>query len=375
MTHTQNKTKKSVNHFSSAGAECLSDLRCVSIFDQLPVALCVITRDRRICYANACFLALADAGTPDTLYGQFPGEALGCIHAKDAECGTSKSCAFCGIFSGVSEALRQNYTPIECCLRRANDDHLDVRVRVSPLPESTEMYLCVLEDISEEKRRTALEHIFFHDILNTASALTGLASLARDGSVEETKAYLSTLVDAGKQLVDEICAQQDLLSAEKNVLAIHPQKVAVFTLLCDLRDTFMGLGIARGRVIVCDTKSATPEIMTDARVLKRVIGNMLRNALEATPPDMEVRMWCTETAENVCIYVHNPGTFDDAVRYRIFTRSFSTKAKGRGLGTYSMRLLTEKYLKGCVDFRSTEAEGTLFYCELPRRHPDVLSHT
>lgn len=31
---------------------------------------------------------------------------------------------------------------------------------------------------------------------------------------------------------------------------------------------------------------------------------------------------------------------------QIFQRSFSTKGKGRGLGTYSIKLLTERYLKG-----------------------------
>lgn len=34
------------------------------------------------------------------------------------------------------------------------------------------------------------------------------------------------------------------------------------------------------------------------------------------------------------------------VQLQIFNRSFSTKGKGRGTGTYSMKLLTKRYLKG-----------------------------
>mgnify|MGYP006293419399 CR=1 len=37
----------------------------------------------------------------------------------------------------------------------------------------------------------------------------------------------------------------------------------------------------------------------------------------------------------------------------LFKRSFSTKGVGRGIGTYSMKLFGEKYLKGKVDFKNS----------------------
>lgn len=40
---------------------------------------------------------------------------------------------------------------------------------------------------------------------------------------------------------------------------------------------------------------------------------------------------------------------------------------GRGIGTYSMKLLGEHYLRGQVDFTSDEANGTIFTITLPRR--------
>jgi sensor histidine kinase regulating citrate/malate metabolism len=50
---------------------------------------------------------------------------------------------------------------------------------------------------------------------------------------------------------------------------------------------------------------------------------------------------------------------------QIFQRSFSTKGSNRGLGTYSMKLLGENYLKGAVDFESDEEDRTTFYVKLP----------
>ncbi|MCP4426270.1 MAG: ATP-binding protein, partial [Chloroflexi bacterium] len=48
------------------------------------------------------------------------------------------------------------------------------------------------------------------------------------------------------------------------------------------------------------------------------------------------------------------------VQLQVFQRSFSTKGSGRGLGTYSMKLLSERYLDGRVSFQSSLAEGTIF---------------
>ena len=48
----------------------------------------------------------------------------------------------------------------------------------------------------------------------------------------------------------------------------------------------------------------------------------------------------------------------------MFQRSFSTKGAGRGLGTYSIKLLGEKYLNGKVGFISEQGRGTIFSVEL-----------
>ena len=49
-----------------------------------------------------------------------------------------------------------------------------------------------------------------------------------------------------------------------------------------------------------------------------------------------------------------------SAQLQIFQRSFSSKGDGRGLGTYSVKLLTERYLGGSVAFDSTLEQGTTF---------------
>ncbi len=53
----------------------------------------------------------------------------------------------------------------------------------------------------------------------------------------------------------------------------------------------------------------------------------------------------------------------------MFNRTFSTKGEGRGIGTYSIKLLTENYLKGTVSFVSNESKGTVFSIKVRREFP------
>jgi len=96
---------------------------------------------------------------------------------------------------------------------------------------------------------------------------------------------------------------------------------------------------------------------------------MVTNALEATSEGGRVRVCCTGSPMSrfACAFrVHNEAVMPRHVASHVFQRSFSTKAStGRGLGTYSMKLLGERYLGGEVSFVSKEGAGTLFTLALP----------
>jgi signal transduction histidine kinase len=98
--------------------------------------------------------------------------------------------------------------------------------------------------------------------------------------------------------------------------------------------------------------------------LLRVLINIVKNALEATPPHGRIRLWCEREESSITFKVWNVGEMPPEVALRVFQRYFSTKDQGRGLGTYSIKLIGEQYLKGSVDF-TTSSEGTVFSFRLP----------
>ena len=94
---------------------------------------------------------------------------------------------------------------------------------------------------------------------------------------------------------------------------------------------------------------------------------MVKNALEAVGPGGQVRLWCEASPQQVTFLVHNPGAIPERAARRVFQRSFTTKrGVGRGLGTYSMKLFGEQYLKGKVGFTSSPETGTEFFIHVPQ---------
>ena len=94
---------------------------------------------------------------------------------------------------------------------------------------------------------------------------------------------------------------------------------------------------------------------------------------ERAEPDMLQRqidtVGCEDDAETVRFWVRNPRPMPRDVQLQVFQRSFSTKGRNRGIGTYSMKLLTERYLSGRVGFSSDPHAGTRFWAASPKRFP------
>ena len=92
---------------------------------------------------------------------------------------------------------------------------------------------------------------------------------------------------------------------------------------------------------------------------------MIKNSLEAIEKNGTVTVGTNFVHGYVRFWVKNEGVIPGHLQMQIFQRSFSTKGKDRGLGTYSMKLIGEQYLKGKVGFTSRPEEGTIFYIDLP----------
>jgi sensor histidine kinase regulating citrate/malate metabolism len=119
--------------------------------------------------------------------------------------------------------------------------------------------------------------------------------------------------------------------------------------------------VAKGKYV--NIPEDIPEIIinTDLILLVRILANMLTNALEATKWGGEVKLWFEQTENTISFCVWNRAGIRRNVARKIFKRNFTTKKEaGRGFGTYSMRIIAERYLKGKVNFATSKSTGTVF---------------
>lgn len=342
-----------------------------TLMDAMPDFLLVLNQQRQIVSVNQRLLSAFGVEVPESLLGLRPGEAVNCAHFKDGPdgCGTGENCSVCGAVIAIMASQKSGIPQQRECRLMVGDDGcnaLDLDVLSTPMMlEGEQFYVVALRDISSEKRRYVMERVFFHDILNNAGGIRGLASLLLDGTTQESEQeYKKWLVNLSDNLIEEINHQRRLLQAERGEYIPTFGPVDLIEQLDDIRRLYEHheRTPARHIELACETGGT---VFTDRPLLRRIVGNMVINALEASKPGDTITLRTDQSNTGIRISVSNPGEMSHEVQLQLFQRSFSTKEReGRGLGTYSMKLFGERYLKGKVGFQ-VAAGVTTFFLELP----------
>lgn len=345
-----------------------SDSLLGRLLNAVPDIFLILNAQRQAVYANDALLETMGVRREDLDCGPRPGELLDCVHASETEggCGTTEFCRTCGAAHAMLSSLNHIKSVKECRIITRDGPALDLQVTATPFQVNDEHFsLFAVKDISSEKRRRVLERIFFHDILNTAGIVMGLAEVLQDAAPDDLDEIRERVYILSLRLIEEINAQKALSEAENNELVVRPDLVDAAALLQEICDQYRALDVAHERELVIASDERRVRLYTDPTLLRRVIGNLVKNALEAVQPGQVVTLKHTQIGDAVEFSVHNPTYMPQTVQLQIWQRSFSTKGAGRGLGTYSVKLITERYLGGSVRFESTPEAGTTFFARYP----------
>ncbi|NHJ31356.1 MAG: HAMP domain-containing histidine kinase, partial [Asgard group archaeon] len=244
---------------------------------------------------------------------------------------------------------------------------LDLHVIAKPLLMDGEKFIVVImSDISTIKRKEYLERTFMHDMINTTWSLSGrIEFFPRDGLNEIQDEYFDRIKIEISKLLDDIQAQRDLLKLDKKELVTDFSEIDSLELIQMIIHTMSTDRTAKNKKIVIAKDCISTKLETDERLLRRSLINLLKNALEASTVDEEVIIGCEKSGKEIFFFVKNKAVLSEEVKSQIFQRFFSTKGLGRGLGTYSVRILVEEHLNGQVNFESSEKTGTIFRIILP----------
>jgi PAS domain S-box-containing protein len=106
-------------------------------------------------------------------------------------------------------------------------------------------------------------------------------------------------------------------------------------------------------------------MMADSAYIKRIIGNLVSNAVQAMPNGGKLTLRACREAGDIVITVEDTGVgIPEEAKPKLFLPLFTTKAKGQGFGLSVVKRLTEA-LKGTLTFESQEGKGTKFALRFP----------
>jgi signal transduction histidine kinase len=341
------------------------------LLDAIPNVLVVLNRFRQVIYSNQALLDMLEIGDPSQIYGLRPGEVLDCDHAFEEAggCGTSEACSTCGAAQAILMGLGGQAAVRECRLTTRAGAALDLRVWAKPLIVKGQVCtIFAIADISDEKRRNILERIFLHDIHNSAALVISYTDLIQRGdnfTDQELDGMLTQLRLVAAHMIRDIATQRIITAAENSTLTLSLGQVDPQQVLVDTRNEYSQYVNNYNLNVMVEPQPQRIEFISDRSLVERVIGNMLKNALEASRSGDTVTLRVAADAEYVTFEVHNPTFMPRKVQLQVFQRSYSTKGEGRGLGTYSIKLLSENYLQGKVWFESSKDRGTRFFARYP----------
>jgi signal transduction histidine kinase len=342
------------------------------VFDFVPDIFLIVDRHRQIVLSNQALKSAIGIDDFRSICGLRPGELLRCECAANAPngCGTAEFCRECGALNAILDALSGKPSIRECIITRTDAaEPLELRIWATPVEESGERYAALFaKEISEERRLKIIERIFHHDILNTAGSMVSLTRLLDEMSPEEyhdARELVKTLHVASEFLLEEIQQQREIKAAVGGELELRPDLMSSADVIRRAADFFLRNPTIRKGPKICLDQIEEISFTTDFRLLLRVLVNMIKNAVEASNASETVTIRCRKIPHFVEITVHNPSVIPEENRRLIFRKSFSTKGEGRGLGTWSIRLLTETYLQGVAFFSSTKEAGTTFGVRIP----------
>jgi K+-sensing histidine kinase KdpD len=342
------------------------------IFSKIPLMFQILNNDRQVVYMNTLLKNELEEKGIEYGYGYRPGEILQCQNAftQSGGCGTSSNCQYCGIVNCVIEAKEKDgFVSKEASfISQKNDKTEMINYLVSSKPfiwQNEKYIILTFDNISDKKRKEQLERTFFHDLLNKVSSVAGLSELMGMDPSTESNEFVEMIKRGIYDLADEIKFQRNISMAERDELVLNIAELSTTELLKNQQENFKPYESTFNKQVLIDKNIKNTLFRSDKVLINRILTNLIKNALEAVNENESVTVGSKNENGNVIFWVKNNLVLSDEIKAKIFNRSFSTKGAGRGIGTYSVKLFTEKYLDGKAYFTSNEGEGTIFFVEFP----------
>lgn len=253
------------------------------------------------------------------------------------------------------------------------------RESAARMQRATELAEQALQARQETERlKDDLTSMVIHDLKNPVNGIVMLVQLALRKSAALPEAHVGYLKNIERTCSEMMRLIQNLLEIakiEEGKLPVEYGVVSVRELADELQREYGPLAQQNGRVLQVDLAPDVPELIADRALLKRVLVNLVSNALRHSgSPEVVLSAPHPGDATVVTLRVTDRGTGfrpEDLAnvfeKFRSVRRSPTAEpANDTGLGLPFCKLAVE-LMGGCIGVDSTPDEYTSFWVSLPRK--------
>ncbi|HKG13294.1 MAG TPA: ATP-binding protein [Pyrinomonadaceae bacterium] len=272
-------------------------------------------------------------------------------------------------------------------LSRQNRDLVQVLGELEEKRELLERLNTKLEDSNRElneanarlRELSAMKEEFLalttHDLRSPLTVISGVINFFTSGRLGEMTAEQKNMVSMMERNTQNLIELvNDLLDASKlesGTMRLDPTTIGLRGLVGELREQMQPLAREKEIALEEDVPEDLPPLRADRAKLRRILVNLVSNALKFTPKGGRVRLGASRDGSLVRVSVADTGVgiqredLHDIFDKYAQARSRATRSeKGTGLGLYITRQLVELH-GGKISVQSEVGKGSTFSFTIP----------
>jgi signal transduction histidine kinase len=244
--------------------------------------------------------------------------------------------------------------------------------------KSLQKYAEHLEDLVEEEANK-LKHserlaaigetagMVGHDIRNPLQTITSSVYLAK----EEVKSMpesieKESLTESLETIENQVAYINKIVSDLQDFVKPLNPKIEENDLNTLVKDAFLSIAIPENIKVLISIEQNLPKLTVDKYFIKRVLINLIMNAIQAMPDGGTVTIEATHENGMALISVKDTGSgIPEEDKNKIFKPLFTTKSKGQGFGLSVCKRLVEAHSDGSIAFESEVGKGSKFTVKVP----------
>ena len=320
--------------------------------------------DGRILVANTPVMEMLKlADLPQSWLGRSLGEALWALRRSAPE---------------AAKVARAELRRVQAHAQSVNEGEFKVPPRVIhwlSLPVQVGIKslgrLVVLRDMTNERAverlRDDMTHTMVHDLRNPLTGISvslGLLMSGVTGAVSPTQREILEIADRStRRMTEMVNAILDVNRLESGRMPLHRKLVAINLLAMDVIQMETAVASERGISTESDIPLSLPGVWADEALIRRVLQNLIGNAIKFTPPGGRVRVSARsedKPKRQVVLSVSDTGTGIPLEVQACLFQKFAAgeqEEHGSGLGLAFCKLAVEAH-EGRIWVESTSERGT-----------------